>query len=636
MSRLSDRLKGLADDATKASAKMAEAAAVAEAYGRTEAENQATVDDAIAHLTTSESVAVVLDERFVAALAALPSEARARVLSSLYAAVHATRSLASRIGWSALKSRVKTASAKVDAARAGAQNAEGVAAGVVVDPSDPLEMAKGLATHYEIESVGSIRRWKNRWYRWLDGAYHELDDEILHGLAYNYLAGLQTATDHGPAPLIPNKKLVEYVLHALAPLVQVEGATPTRWLDADSRERPPIERCVFCSNGTLNVDAFLAGRPDAFIAPTPALFVLRTLAMPFHPTAEAARFEQFVAEVFEGDVDRIMALRLLFGYWLLADTSLQVVVIFSGMPQTGKGTLLTIIQAILGVSCCNPSFEQLGGPFGLEDLVGANLAILSDVHDVGPNAKGAVEKLLKISGEDSVDVPRKHKPALNGVRLLARFILAMNELVSLPDISGALARRIVILGFNHSFVGKGQAGLAKSIIAEEGAGVLRWALEGLRLLQHVMQQAAAEGKPTQGSVLSLLRTKGSEDAHEMLSDLGNPVRVFVRERCCLGPDLSIDLDSLFALWDIWRQNNGHQSRSKTRFTADLVAASKGAISTGQRLDATGARPRIVKGIDTLNSGAQLKRDAAAAKAAASTSASCPLAPATAGESVSQP
>lgn len=596
MSRLLDHLVGLATAKEQEAAKLRSDAAVAIAYIRPEQENQAIVETAIAGLKPDGPAKPVLEQSFVAALAALPPEARSLAMNQLQTALNASRGLFARAGWSTLKKRIAEATTTVERARAGARNAEGMEDGNVVDPLDPMAIAKLLAAHYEVSGICTLRRWKKRWFVWRNAVYEETDDEIVDGMAYEFLATLQMATATGPEPLSPNKKQIEYVLHALAPLVQIAGSSPTRWLDSESCTRPPIERCVFCSNGTLAVDAWLEGRPDAFIPPTPALFVLRTLAMPFDPAAQAPRFERFVSDIFEGDADRIVALRLLFGYWLLADTSLQVVVIFCGMPQTGKGSLLTIIQGVLGIACCNPSFEQLGGPFGLEDLVGANLGILSDVHDVGPNAKSAVEKVLKISGEDSVDVPRKHKPALNSLLLTVRFILAMNELVSLPDVSGALSRRLAILPFNCSFIGKGQAGLAKSIIAEEGSGVLRWALDGLRLLQHIIREAAAEGKPTQSTVLALLRTKGSEDQHEMLADLGNPVRVFVREKCCIGADYTVEVDQLYSYWDDWAKNNGHQMRGKMRFTADLVSACKGTVSCAQRQNADGNRPRILKGI----------------------------------------
>jgi putative DNA primase/helicase len=603
MSRLIDYFIALATETEEEAIKAEKEAAVAVAYGRKERDNEKIVDAAIKAITDNQKDASpVQTATFVAALSALPKETRLERINALRTATTANRKLEKMVGWSTLKARIKDASEKVDAARAGEANANGLADGTIVDALDPLGQAEVFVERHLIDGHCTIVRWKNRWYKWNGAIYIEIDDEAMTGMAYQFLSKLGAPTEDGPGPIITDKKIVEFMLHALAPLVLVQGSSAMQWRDADKQARPNIERCVFCTNGTLDIDAWMEGKPTAFIAPTPALFVIKTMAMPFDPAAKAPRFERFISEIFDASEDRIMAMRILFGYWLIASMSLQIIVVFSGMPQTGKGTLMTIIQKVLGISCSNPSFEQLGGHFGLEDLVGSNLAILSDVHDTGPNAKSAVEKLLKISGEDAVDIPRKHKPAINGINLTVRFILAMNELVSLPDISGALYRRLVVIPFLHSFLGKGVANLAKDIVADEGPGVLLWALEGLRLLQHVMHDAAEKGLPTKDAVLTLLRTKEGHEDMEMLADLGNPVRVFAREQCVIGSHLTVELNEIYDYWTAWAERNGHQVRSKSRFAADLFAATKGAVSNSQRSDPSGLRPRVLKGItlqDTL-------------------------------------
>lgn len=584
--------------ATEATAvEVQQSAAIAMAYARTEQQNQALVDAGINAVTVQQKdPAPVLTAAFVAAIAALPGETHARALSQLQAAVNANRGLAARAGWSTLKKRIKDAAKKTEAARAGERNAKGVEDGQVVDANDPLALANLFADRNLVDGFCIIRRWKGRWYHWINGTYVELEDEVMDGRVYAFAASLSVRGSDGPAPLTTNKKLIENVLHALAPLLQVPGSSPIVWLDADQQTRPAIERSVFCANGTLDVDAWLDGRADAFITPTPALFILKTLATPFDPTAKAGRFERFVNEVFDGDVERIVALQLLFGYWLTPDTSLQIITIFSGPPAAGKGTMLNIIQGVIGSACTNPSFESLGDKFGMEDLVGGNLAILSDVHDVGSNVKSAVEKLLKISGEDPVDVNRKHRPALPNVRMQTRFLMAMNEAVPLPDVSGAVSRRLVLLTYRHSFIGQEHSGLAKEIIAEESPGVLLWALNGLRLLRHLLADAIAKGLPTKATIVAHLRTRDSEPEHERMDDLSNPVRVFIRELCHLAPGCSIDLDTLHRAWHEWTFKNNHQNRSQSRLAADLSAATKGAITMGQRTTATGERPRVLHGV----------------------------------------
>ena len=65
-------------------------------------------------------------------------------------------------------------------------------------------------------------------------------------------------------------------------------------------------------------------------------------------------------------------------------------------------------------------------------------AIVSDARISGrSDAKVVVERLLSISGEDSLTIDRKYKEPWTG-RLPTRFLVLTNELPKLTDSSGAL------------------------------------------------------------------------------------------------------------------------------------------------------------------------------------------------------
>ena len=61
----------------------------------------------------------------------------------------------------------------------------------------------------------------------------------------------------------------------------------------------------------------------------------------------------------------------------------------------------------------------------------------------------AVERLLSISGEDSITVDRKYRAPWTG-RLPTRFLILTNELPRFADSSGALASRFVLLDPHES------------------------------------------------------------------------------------------------------------------------------------------------------------------------------------------
>ena len=124
-----------------------------------------------------------------------------------------------------------------------------------------------------------------------------------------------------------------------------------------------------------------------------------------------------------------------------------------------------------------PTMGSLGESFGLEPLIGKSLAIISDAR-IGQRTDKSVivERLLTISGEDTLTVGRKFKQAWSG-RLPTRVAILTNEMLSLADGSGALVGRFIVLLFQKSFYGRENVGLTNELI-EELPGILNWAIDG--------------------------------------------------------------------------------------------------------------------------------------------------------------
>ena len=64
------------------------------------------------------------------------------------------------------------------------------------------------------------------------------------------------------------------------------------------------------------------------------------------------------------------------------------------------------------------------------------------------------ERLLSISGEDSLSIDRKNTTAVES-KLDTRLMLLSNELPRLSDVSGALAGRMIILRLSRKLVRQG-------------------------------------------------------------------------------------------------------------------------------------------------------------------------------------
>ncbi|MER5522558.1 hypothetical protein [Streptomyces sp. NPDC002763] len=74
----------------------------------------------------------------------------------------------------------------------------------------------------------------------------------------------------------------------------------------------------------------------------------------------------------------------------------------------------------------------------------------------------------------------------------------------------------------------------------EMPGILNWALDGLTRLQ-------AKGRITEPTC--------SREAVTTMQDTASPTSAFIRERCLTGPTCSVPVDTLWAVWREWAEDN---------------------------------------------------------------------------------
>ena len=155
-----------------------------------------------------------------------------------------------------------------------------------------------------------------------------------------------------------------------------------------------------------------------------------------------------------------------------------------GPKRAGKGTIARVLSGLVGQSnVVGPTLSNLASNFGLSALVNKPVAIIADARFSGRSAEQAVvvERLLSISGEDTLTVDRKNREHIT-VKLPARFTILTNELPRLTDASAALPSRLMVLQLNRSWYGAEDTGLGERLL-QERPGIFLWALEGLRRLR---------------------------------------------------------------------------------------------------------------------------------------------------------
>lgn len=281
----------------------------------------------------------------------------------------------------------------------------------------------------------------------------------------------------------------------------------------------------------------------------------------------------------------VRMLRQWLGYLVSGRTHLQKMLVMLGPPRSGKGTLIWLMETLLGPGSTASvgTFGELGKTFGLQPLLGKRLCVFPDVRWQTRDAADAVPILLSIAANDPLDVNRKNLTAWHG-RLPCRLVIGSNDAPSLPDASGALAGRMLTITMGKSFLGQEDPHL-KEKLRPELPGVLQWALEGLRDLEQ-------EGR--------FIESVTSETARENVRAAGNPTLSFVEDECTMGPHACVLLDQLYEVYAWWCKRNGYSALPSHVLSRQLANTFRGQVRSDRiRHPVSGVRQRWIRGL-TLN------------------------------------
>ncbi|WP_420645910.1 DNA primase family protein [Yoonia vestfoldensis] len=434
-----------------------------------------------------------------------------------------------------------------------------------------------LADCYTAKGLRAIHHYRGTFWRWNGACFRDADRDSVQAHVWKYLDAARRLGKEGEVLLYqPNRTAVDNVVEAFKAVCNLPGhvEAPT-WL-IDGKNRPDPQELLPVRNGLLHLPS---GRLSS---PTPSFFCLNASAVAFDPDApEPVEWLKFLKMIWPDDVQAIEALQDIFGYLLSPDTSQHKIPLIIGPKRSGKGTIARVLTALLGRdSVTAPTLASLATNFGLAPLIGKSVGIIGDARLSRKADQSAIaERLLSISGEDSITIDRKHLTAWTG-RLGVRFVIMSNELPRLSDASGALASRFLVLPMNNSFYGKEDRGLGNRLMTEL-PGILNWSQAGyLRLRKR------GYFVPPDSAI----------QAVEELESLGSPISAFVKERCTVAPGLRCAVDDMFAAWQSWCASNGRKEPGTVQsFGRDLRAAVNGLAVT--RPGAGVMRVRHYEGID---------------------------------------
>jgi putative DNA primase/helicase len=454
-------------------------------------------------------------------------------------------------------------------------------------PTAPFDVAQKLYNDHALgERMTHIWAHRGNWMVWRTTCWVEVDLAELRQAVYSVLATKWywrlVAQVFEPAEWSPNKHKVADVLEALAAVTHLSSRIdPPAWTDSvHSAMTTPAAQLISCKNALFD----LSNRE--LVKHTPDLYNLVSVPLDYDADApEPAEWLKFLKSLWGDDKTSIDLLQEWFGYVLSGRLEQHKMLLMLGPIRSGKGTIARTLQKLMGGkdNVAGPTLAQLGTNFGLASLLGKPLAIISDARLGDTPSHVVVERLLSITGEDTLDVDRKFRDVCTG-KLPTRLVILSNELPKFRDASGAIATRMLILRMTESFLNREDKELDQKLAPELG-GILLWAIKGLDRLTE-------NGKFTV--------PKSSDDAAVLMMDLASPMSAFVRQRCItdlarakqiakkrgidpaanehwaheLGIELElgelwVSRDETYAAWLAWVEANGHMRTAKSTFGRDL-------------------------------------------------------------------
>ena len=453
----------------------------------------------------------------------------------------------------------------------------------VEDARDVKELCDAFIAQPSIEERNLIN-FQDTLYQFKGGAYQPMEAKWLQHQVTKFIPTCYAndekgKLDRGNATVTMVKNVVGAVMAEMHE-ERFDESLPF-WRDAGvAADSPPPDRLILFKNGMLDID----GRE--FYPPTPNLFAVNPLPFDYNLHAPSPeRFLQFLDEVWPDDLASHALLQEILGYTISGDTSLQKIFVLIGIRRGGKGVIGRLMKSIVGSHAfAGNTLKACEHQFGLAGLVDKKLWIVADARiGKGVNQAAIVERLLNISGEDPVSVPRKYKEDWNGI-LSPRIVIMSNAMPKLYEPSGAMESRLIPLKFTQSFEGREDSDLDAKLLGEI-SGIINWSLDGLIRLRENRKFTVTD---------DTLEMKGD------FRDVADPLAGFIGTVIAEDPAGEVITTVLFDVWDKYRMQEDIPLADNSRAFGHLLKEVMPSVRKKSGLMRNGKKVSVYKGVKIID------------------------------------
>jgi len=354
---------------------------------------------------------------------------------------------------------------------------------------------------------GTVRGVNERFFAALVHAAGDILFEPSERAFYEYTAatGLWARASEEHVRERVNARLVEYGREVGTPLEARATATRANavasHLKAIAERRGAFARkgdAIHLANGTVRFSDDGRATLAAF---KPEDYSRNRCPIAFDESAECPRFIDSFLRTALPEVDADFLQRWA-GLALAGVNPAQRFVILDGAAATGKSTFARIMQLLVGAeNCAQLRTELLRERFEFFRFVGKTLLLAPDVPGDFLDRKGA-SALKALVGGDPLTAEAKGSNEVFSMAGTFNVLITSNSRlrVRLDGDAGAWRRRLVIVRFEKPPPAVRVPNFADKLIADEGPGIVRWALAGfLRARQEIAETGDLALTPEQSA-----------------------------------------------------------------------------------------------------------------------------------------
>jgi putative DNA primase/helicase len=301
---------------------------------------------------------------------------------------------------------------------------------------------------------------------------HQRENEVAARISALFLECARACRDSAETSRLEFGLRTTAALTGIVKRAKAWLAVPVDFFASDESDFIPV------ANGMLRL------RDRALLPFSPAYRCRHKLAVPYMADAYCPRFMDTLLKPALGMSD-VSLIQRWSGLALLGVNLSQKMLLLTGTPGGGKSTLVSVLTGIIGSGNVGMlRTECLGERFEFGRLLGKTLLYGADVPENFLTQENA-SRLKSLTGGDFVTAEFKNSNESPQLKCRFNVIVTSNSrlAVYLEGDADAWRRRLVIVKYERAKPPVAIPDLAERIIAEEGAGVLNFMLDGLDALR---------------------------------------------------------------------------------------------------------------------------------------------------------